>query len=144
MAELLPPEVEVRRAALRCVLSTKDHVDLSAVDRLLSDSDPAQRVLATVAIWQRQEARGRRMLLTLAAHSEADMRRHLAIMVGEQRNRSLKPVLIGMLDDVAEVRLAAADSLMEVVDDDVAVLRARQLATSQQRVKFWRNWTLNH
>lgn len=104
---------------------------------LLSGRENRVRVEAAAALARLQLEQGASALERFTLDKDTDMRRLTATAIGELRDSTLVPQLLTLLEDVQEVRLAAARSLTLIAGRDIVA--GMQLSSAEQRA-HWQRW----
>jgi HEAT repeat protein len=152
---LLDDHVAVIQAALRALAALDELPNPRAIEELLAARDPAIRLAAAYVLAAHGIPPGYAALIRLAYHEEPQIRRQVAVLLGELGDIRSIHELIRLLDDRPEVQLACLASLQALLGQDVSLDPALQALagistaqkvsgkttlTSTEQCRCWKTW----
>ena len=111
-----------------------------ALQKLLSTPDKQTRIEAAASLARLGSPHGLQSLERLALDGDVDVRRRVAVMLGQLQLNESVPTLIAMLDDRSDVERAALESLSAVVGQDIAAQANGQPLLPAEQARRWRRW----
>jgi len=142
-AEVLLPALEdanpaVAIAAARALGATGRLEGTEPLKRLLGSGNETLRVEAATSLAQLKDPSGAAALERLAYSRDPSVRRQVAIAMGRAPDPTFAPTLVRLLDDQYAIRLAALESLPNVIGHGEPGLESPPPASVADQVEFWK------
>jgi HEAT repeat protein len=142
-AEVLLPALEdanpaVAIAAVRALGEAGRLEDTAPLKRLLGAASETLRVEAATSLAQLKDPSGAAALERLALSRDPSIRRQVAIAMGRVADPVFAPTLVRLLDDQYAIRLAALESLPNVIGHGEPGLESPPPASVADQVEFWK------
>lgn len=132
------PNHSVQLAAIRALGRQPAVVQTGKLEALLAARDKRLRLAAAASLARLKQPVGQEALLRLAHDDDAEIRRLVAVEIGQQPDERFLPTLIEMLDDPTQVRHAALVSLRQFTGD--ADAPTRPVTPVLEQVAAWKAW----
>jgi HEAT repeat protein len=144
-ANVLLPALEdedasVVLAAVRALGVSGPVIDPQPLRRLLISRNESLRVEVAIALARLGDPAGPAALERLAYSNDEAVRRRVAVAMGEIGDAGFTPSLVRLLDDRHSIRLAALESLPQVVGHDVAESEQPSPRSLGERLDCWKRW----